>query len=227
MPRLSRIGAASTASFGLEAFQPLIVTYLLVGGGGGSAHGDGFTSGGTDGGSGGAVVTGTITIRNKQTLSVVIGAGGAGGGEGQFGSDPTAGAATTFSSFTASGGATTGGSGQTGSVNPIAGSTTGQLSGGVYYVGGFGAHGSDFDNNGGTGPGLGGGGAIDNPGTANTGGGGGGPSAPFGTYFAGKNGGSGVAVLAYAGPQKITGGTYTFASGMSIHTFTSSGSVVA
>ena len=225
MPRLSKIGAASTASFGLEGFQSFVVTYMLVGGGGGSQTGDGFTTAGPQGGSGGTLATGTLTIRSRQTLSIVVGAGGVGGGEGQTGTPPTAGVATTFSSFTGAGGAALGGAGQNGPVNPIAGSTSGQLSGGIYYVGGFGARGTDYNGNFGTGPGLGGGGAIDQPGTPNTGGGGGGPPAPFGTYFAGKNGGSGVAVLSYAGPQKMTGGIYTFVNGTSIHTFNSSGSI--
>ena len=226
MPRISKIGAASTASFGLEAFQSIVVTYMLVGGGGGSQTGDGFTTAGPQGGSGATLATGTFTISNKQTLSIVIGAGGLGGGEGQFGSLPTAGSATTFSSFSGAGGAALGGAGQTGSVNPIAGSTTGELSGGIYYVRGFGARGTDYNGNFGTGPGLGGGGAINTPGTPNTGGGGGGPPAPFGTYPAGKNGGSGVAVVSYPGPQQMTGGVYTFVNGVSIHTFNSSGSIV-
>jgi hypothetical protein len=226
MPRISKIGAASTASFGLEGFQSIVVTYLLVGGGGGSQTGDGFSAGGAQGGRGGAVVSGTFTISNKQTLSITIGTGGIGGGEGQGAPLPTAGTATTFSSFTAAGGAAAGGTGQNGPVNPIAGSTSGQLSGGVYYVGGSGARGTDFDGNFGTPPGLGGGGAIGQPGTPNTGGGGGGPPAPFGTYFAGKNGGSGVAVVSYSGPRQMTGGVYTFVNGVSIHTFNSSGSIV-
>jgi len=226
MPRISKIGAASTASFGLEGFQSIVVTYLLVGGGGGSRTGDGFTTAGAEGGSGASVVSGTFTIRNKQTLSITIGTGGLGGAEGQFGAPPTAGSATTFSSFSAAGGAAAGGAGQNGPVNPIAGSTSGQLSGGVYYLGGFGARGTDYNGNFGTPPGLGGGGAIDQPGTPNTGGGGGGPPAPFGTYFAGKNGGSGVAVVSYPGPQQMTGGVYTFVNGVSIHTFNSSGSIV-
>jgi hypothetical protein len=58
-------------------------------------------------------------------------------------------------------------------------------------------------------------------GTANTGGGGGGSE---GSGVSG-NGGSGIVIIAYpTGTITATGGTMTTSGGMTIHTFTSSGS---
>jgi hypothetical protein len=59
-------------------------------------------------------------------------------------------------------------------------------------------------------------------GTANLGGGGGGM--PSSTY--GAAGGSGVVIISYAGSQVFIGGTVTSSGGNTIHTFTSSGSLV-
>jgi hypothetical protein len=101
------------------------------------------------------------------------------------------------------------GTGGIGAVNPITGSTSGELSGGLYYLAGGGGSG----NNGGTIPagGLGGGGAGTNntnpgsyaiAGTTNTGGGGGGCT---GSSDA-KNGGSGIVILKYPDTFTITVG---------------------
>ena len=94
----------------------------------------------------------------------------------------------------------------------------------TYYAGGGG--GADWAGNSCTryAGGLGGGGRGDNcadnsdkNGTANTGGGGG----------ANGTGGSGVVILRYlAGPTGVTGGTKTTSGSYTIHTFTSSGSLV-
>ena len=57
---------------------------------------------------------------------------------------------------------------------------------------------------------------------ANTGGGGGGGT-HYNTNNKGGEGGSGIVIVRYNGPQAASGGTYTFANGVSFHTFTSSG----
>ena len=71
--------------------------------------------------------------------------------------------------------------------------------------------------------GSGGGGAGNNvggvPGSTNLGGGaGGGPNSA---------GGSGLVIIAYPGPQRGTGGTYSSTGGNSIHTYTASGTFTA
>ena len=57
-------------------------------------------------------------------------------------------------------------------------------------------------------------------------GGGGGGSQYGGNYWGGGAGGSGVVIISYAGSQQFTGGTVTSSGGNTIHTFTSSGSLV-
>lgn len=122
-----------------------------------------------------------------------------------------------------------------GIINPIAGSTIGQLSGSSYWIAGGGAGASNACST--TIPpasgGMGGGGrsqgagALQNSaptsGTPNTGGGGGG-----GWSLASGAGGSGAVVISYISPiQYATGGTVTsFTSGSNtfwIHTFTTNG----
>lgn len=69
-------------------------------------------------------------------------------------------------------------------------------------------------------------------GTPNSGGGGGGGSgtetgSSLAKPYAGALGGSGVVIIRYPGPQRGTGGTYSYVGGYSIHTFTGSGSYIA
>jgi len=171
-------------------------------------------SGGSGGGIGGQAGTQTAGSGNTPSTSPSQGNnGGTGSGSGGGGG----GGASAVGQSIAS---TTGGNGGAGSANPITGSTTGELSGGIYYLAGGGGGGAS--GAGGTG-GAGGGGAgsttVGTAGTANLGGGGGG-----GWNNNGGNGGSGVVIISYSGSvQKMAGGTVTVAGGNVIHTFTSSG----
>ena len=58
-------------------------------------------------------------------------------------------------------------------------------------------------------------------------GGGGGASGGDWPGYGTKSGGSGIVKLRYAGSQKGTGGTVTYAGGYTYHTFTSSGTYTA
>ena len=110
-----------------------------------------------------------------------------------------------------------------GVLNPITGSTVGQLVTGSYWIGGGGGAGGTASSAGGKGGG-GAGGAPATPGTANTGAGGGG-----GTGFTGPGGtgGSGVVILTYPATNpdlKSIGAGLTYAKTTSgantIYTFT-------
>lgn len=226
-------GAASSGASGSSSILNTTIT-AIGGGGGGSIDVAPYT--GVAGGSGGGGGNSTSGVyydggagtagqgfrggRGLHVSSVSLGGGG-GGGAGAIGQDQTG-----------SGGA--GGPGGAGIANPIVGSTTGQLSGSLYYVGGGG--GGGMNSNTGSGSfgagGLGGGGnggkgtsnAVS--GTANTGGGGGGADHP--TYPGNVGlGGSGVVVISYTGAQRGFGGVITSVSGFTIHTFISSGTFVA
>ena len=143
-----------------------------------------------------------------------------------------------------SGGGTTpfpGGNGGTGIVNPIAGSTTGQLSGGSYYLAGGGGGGAyeapaapAAPPTAGSG-GLGGGGAGSfglangTAGTNGTGGGGGG-TGKTGTPGTSGKGGDGCVIIAYDSTYSdavvSTGMTRTVAGGNIIYTaITGSGTI--
>jgi hypothetical protein len=98
-------------------------------------------------------------------------------------------------------------SGGVGIINPIAGSTAGQLISGNYWLAGGGGAGSSTTSIGGNG----GGGNTGVAGTVNTGGGGGGTN--NGT---GGNGGSGIVIISipvanYPGNGNVSG-TYTYAN---------------
>ena len=102
----------------------------------------------------------------------------------------------------------TGGSGGIGIVNPISGSTTGESSGGSYYLGGGGGGGRSGITSGSGGIGGGGNGSsgtTGEAGTANTGGGGGGSYGSSGTGA----GGSGVVIIKFA----TSGNTYSTSAG--------------
>ena len=107
--------------------------------------------------------------------------------------------------------------------------SSGQGGNGGIGGGGGGANGTTVGgagiNNGSPGGGGGGGQWANTPGGnagANTGGGGGG-SAHYNANNKGGEGGSGIVIIRYNGPQAASGGTYSFANGVSFHTFTSSG----
>lgn len=103
---------------------------------------------------------------------------------------------------------------------------------GARYAGGGGGGGGS--NGGGSSGGAGGGGnggaagtLTGGNGTANTGGGGGAAGASAGTQVTGQ-GGSGIVVIRYPGAQRFTGGTITTTGGTdTVHTFTSSTSIIA
>lgn len=149
--------------------------------------------------------------------------GGGGGGAGAVGGDAISGSAATP------------GNGGMGVVNPIAGSTVGQLSGGSYYLGGGGGGGPNYTSNKASSGGLGGGGgsaarANATSGTENTGGGGGCGSFNNSANYAGGNGGSGVVILRYQTrfgvPKNVTGNPVVVTDGeYYVYTFTSSGSI--
>jgi hypothetical protein len=162
-------------------------TYTAFGGGMGGGWWFERASGGSGGGAGGVAGVGASTggPATQTSQGPLTGYGNAGGGASRSSGQPGgggggAGAAGTF-----------GGAGGAGIANPIAGSTTGQLSSGTYYIAGGGGGATGLG-------GLGGGGRGGNPpnkagGTANTGGGGGGGLDTDG----GSAGGSGVVIFRY------------------------------
>jgi hypothetical protein len=175
------------------------------GGSGGGGQGEAGTAGGTgilgQGFDGGA---GSVSPRGS------AGGGGAGAASASGGTNGNGGVGT--SAFSIWGSYT----------------SSGELSGGVYYFSGGGGGGCESINRTGTG-GLGGGGDSPNPGNgtngdANTGGGGGGASRGSGgggTYTSGA-GGSGLVIIRYPGAARGTGGTITTSGGWTWHKFTSS-----
>lgn len=188
------------------------LTAIAVGGGGGG-NGRGGGTANLNGGSGGGASSASAAYGSGTTgqgnSGATSGNGGGGGGAGV---------------------AASGSTGGNGIVNPITGSTSGQLNGTTYYLAGGGGGGSY-----GT-AGLGGGGFGGYPGSfnqggsgaANTGGGAGGSGGDGGGQQLPSPGGSGIVIFTYqAAVQKATGGTVTsYSSGgytYWIHTFTSSG----
>jgi hypothetical protein len=160
----------------------LEVEYLVVAGGGGG----GFGRGG--GGGAGGYRTGTLNIVSAQTLSVIVGAGGAGvlGGQGINGGN------SVFDAITADGG----GGGGVLEVNSTSGIAAGKAGG---SGGGAAAHALAGQPVRPVGTGVAGqgndGGPGKNSGEPYSGGGGGGAGAVGGTA-AGNNGGAGGAGLA-------------------------------
>ena len=169
----------------------------------------------TNGSAGGSGAGGSAT-------SINVGAGGAStqtasGGDTGYGN--AGGSSSNSSPYPSSGGGGAGanggggtgsvcGSGGIGIVNPISGSTTGESSGGSYYLGGGGAGGRSgcTQGSGGTGGGGNGSGSTTGEaGTANTGGGGGGSYGSSGTGV----GGSGVVIIKFA----TSGNTYSTSAG--------------
>ena len=207
---------------GDSSISSLDLTALGGGGGGsnrttnGAARSGGSGGGGSDPrglnqGAPGAGTPGQGNAGGKQTVGW-DGSYGCGGGGG-------AGGVGTNSDLTMPGGA-----GGIGIINPISGSTIGQLSGGNYYVAGGGGGGSLTSNN--SLGGLGGGGTTSTSGMTNTGGGGGG-SKGNGTNEG--NGGSGVVIISvptasYAAATATGSYTTTTSGANTIITFTANGS---
>ena len=185
-----------------------------LGGGGGDRFGGGPDQTHKNGGSGGGgscnpgAGTGTVGQGNNGGNFTIhsCNVSGGGGGAGAVGGSYTP-------SYAGVGGA--------GVANPIVGSTSGVLSGGIYYLAGGGAGGGNVSSAVG---GIGGGGNSGVAGIANTGGGGG---AGFSGNATGKAGGSGIVIIKYlTSVMSATGGNITTVGGHTIHTFLSSGSFV-
>jgi hypothetical protein len=171
----------------------------MSGGNGGSGGG-----GGNDGGTGGTGNEGGFSPsegNNGGTRGGAQSTGGGGGAGAVGGNGPSS---------------SVGGNGGNGSASSITGTS-------VTYAGGGGGAGLSGGGTGGTG----GGGAAESgatrgqPGTANTGGGGGG-----GYFVSGDKGGSGIVIISYVGAQQFGGGVVTSVGGNTIHTFTTSGTLV-
>jgi hypothetical protein len=180
------------------------------GGGNGSSGGLGL-AGGSGGGGGGWDPTSTGGAGNTPSTSPSQGNNGGtgansgaagGGGAGAVGSN---------------GSTNTGGAGGAGTASSISGAS-------VTYAGGGGGRGFNTAGAGGSGGGGAGttGSGIGSAGTANLGGGGGGS----GATNAGGQGGSGVVIISYPSPQKFGGGVVTTSGSNTIHTFTTSGTLV-
>jgi hypothetical protein len=224
-------GAAQQNGPGGDGGNSSVFSFVAVGGGGGAGT-DSLP--GRSGGSGGggsrvslaALGGATTQLTPPSGLVTAYGnAGGAGSGapdrSGGGGGAGAAGATGTAS-----------GNGGNGIVNPIPGSTVGQLISTNYWIAGGGG-GSAFSNpaTGSGGNGGGGAGNTSAPGTAGTaatGGGGGGGGYPGEPGLAGGAGGSGAVVIYYVSTtQRGAGGTVTSTTVGSttyyLHTFTSTG----
>jgi len=221
-------GSTSVSAKGTNGSDSIFSTITSAGGGGGgSDNANTSINNGADGGSGGGAAsffqTATTGGASSPVTSPVQGfaggslaapaspsgarAGAGGGGSSQAGNTKNA---------------NIGGAGGNGTANSISGSSV------TYAGGGGGGGGGDNAQAGGAG-GTGGGGAggtINTNGTAGTtnlggGGGGGGPSS--GT---GAKGGSGIVIISYVGAQQFGGGVVTTDGTNTIHTFTTSGTLV-
>ena len=190
------------------------------GGGGGNPYYSGGSGGsgggaGSDGGAptsaGGTATSGQGNNGGQNTGSANYGTGG-GGGAGAVGGTGTT---------------TVVGSGGAGSASSISGSSV------TYAGGGGGAGGAGFITTPGSG-GSGGGGAggssstsyVGVAGTSNLGGGGGAGAYNGSAWQAAGAGGSGVVIISYVGAQQFGGGVVTTDGTNTIHTFTTSGTLV-
>jgi hypothetical protein len=246
MPIVNTRGTAGAKAFGYTNGFPLPISYLIVGGGGGT-YGQ-LASGGAGSGQ---IVENVFKASFGRVFTITVGGGGTFGGSGNpsgivnvisaGGGDGTTGGsgATSGNGYpggapfigaygevqTGGGGGGSGEAGQNG-VESQGGNggngTSSSISGASVTRGGGGGGGSQFGGNGGSG---GGGSGNGGNGTANTGGG------AAGSY-GGVNGqgGSGIVILRYrATSQKMTGGTVTSFTTAGVlyyvHTFESSGTL--
>ena len=195
-------------------------TGTITGSSGGSGGGGGSTNG--SGGAGGAGNTPSTSPSQGNnggtgpTGGSLNRAGGGGGGASAVGVNGNV--STTYG---------TAGAGGAGTANSISGSSVTYAGGGgggnrtVATPGAGGAGGAGGGGAGG-GPSPGTGTEVGAAGTANLGGGGGGGANAGG----GGRGGSGIVIISYAGAQKFGGGVVTSSGGNTIHTFTTSGTLV-
>jgi hypothetical protein len=211
-------GQIQSGEAGAPTFTPLPGSYTIVVGAGSVSKGSASSIGSvvaTEGG--GHSVTNAAGVSGgcgggRQYNYAPPGSGNAGpprqGYDGGYGGGGT-GAAATLST-------NNGGAGR---------STT--IRGTTEYFGGGGGGCGYATGVGGTAGGIGGGGSYNTPGTANTGGGGG---ASLNDPPYSNAGGSGIVILRYvtaeAAGLTITGGTVTYSGSHTIHTFTSTGSLV-
>ena len=229
-----------TGSIVWNAPPPFIIEYLVVAGGGGGGNG---TSGQptTYGGGGGAggFKTGSATLTNPSSLSVVVGTGGASNTNGNNSS---------FNSLTSTGGGAGGGgfadAGNTGGSGG-GGSTTGNGGSGTGTEGNNGSAGSYINPSqyyGGAGGGAGGAAATSVAGAAKAwldgnsyAGGGRGPNGDGGSATSGSgglgvdtgtagSGKNGIVKIRYAGSgSQATGGIIEYSGSYTYHTFISGG----
>jgi hypothetical protein len=197
--------SSSLSANGANGSNSVFSTITSTGGGGGSSQNSGTANSGGSGGGGSSATSpyaGGAGTANQGFAGATVTANGSyhggGGGAGAVGNDWSG---------------STGGAGGNGVTSSITGSSVTRAGGG----GGRGASGGAGGSGGG-----GAGGAGDNAGTVGTdytGSGGGGGNT-------GGKGGDGVVIISYNGPQQFTGGTVTSSGGKTIHTFTSSGTLV-
>jgi hypothetical protein len=185
---------------------------------GGGFGGTTGTIAGNSGGSGGGSTNGL--------------AGGAGisgqgfaGGVGQGSTISYGGGGGGASAVGTNGSNAVGGTGGAGTASSITGSSVTYAGGGGGGLEASGTQGAGGAGGGGTG--NNGAGTNATSGTANLGGGGGGAGKGTGgaSIIAG-NGGSGIVIISYAGAQQFGGGVVTSSGGNTIHTFTTSGTLV-
>lgn len=209
-------GATATTANGSNGSNSVFNAVTSTGGGGGGSAALAGSTGGSGGGGG--------TQGNSTTY-----AGGAGntpstspsqgnnGGSGLHvpGSYEGAGGGGGAGAVGGNSSGATAGSGGSGTASSISGTS-------VTYAGGAGGGGGTPGTGGSGGGGNGAKTAAATSGTANLGGGGGGGYASF----SGAQGGSGIVIISYAGAQQFGGGVVTSVGGNTIHTFTTSGTLV-
>lgn len=207
------VGAGGTSVAAISSTNGSGSTFNAItatGGGAGGPTASGVGAGNT-GGSGGG---GLNDSQNFAGGSGTAGQGNAGGASGGGGAPYPGGGGGGASAAGTVG--TSGGQGGAGTASSISGSSV------TYAGGGGGARSSGSASVGGAGGGGNGGVAsVGIAGTANLGGGGGGSGSG-----AGGQGGSGIVIISYAGAQQFGGGVVTSVGGNTIHTFTTSGTLV-
>jgi len=206
-------GQSGSTGDGTSGSDSIFSSITSTGGGGGGAGGSARSGktggsgggGGHNGGAGGAGNTPSTSPsqgNNGGTPNAAHNGGGGGGGASAAG-------ATTPS-------AAVGGAGGAGTASSISGSS-------VTYAGGGGGASNTTGGAGGAGGGGAGGAPNGVAGTANLGGGGGGG---YGSTGIATAGGSGIVIISYVGAQQFGGGVVTSSGGNTIHTFTTSGTLV-
>jgi len=188
MPRLSKIGAAAAAAFGITGNPSVPVNYLIVAGGG--AGGGATNTAGNGGGGAGGLLTGTTSLTTTQSYTIVVGAGGA--STSTSGSNGSNSSISVVSTIAIGGG---GGGGQNQGNGAAGGS-----GGGGYYQGSGGSGTSGQGNAGGAGSYNG------SPYAAGGGGGAGSAGSTASSASAAGNGGAGLT-------SSISGSSVYYAGG--------------